>query len=511
LASPYQLTSVHISPFCELARWVLERRGIYYNEECHAPIWNVPYTKKAGQTVNVPVVEAPDATFTIAGFLTYIDARARADEKLYPSDPVQRAEMDVLIKYVLTDLAIAVRMYVYANMLPNRKVTGPLMTCKSPWWEKATVKLLYPLQAWAMRKVLLINPASVEKSRVQMIAAFKEISKRISGEGGFLFGDKLTMADLVFAAGTAPITLPPEYGAPFPSYEDSPPPMRATILAVQATEAGRLALRVYREFREAKYKAAETSLLAGDGAVDGLRWVTLTDSHGAATCRSDAIEALVKSSDADWVRKIVSETTASILASAKTYGRVDVCGSYARVAAARVVAEYLGVPGPTEHILMQWTRALYCDAYLTRGKVEFVRAAADRAAAELKDYLGGLIAARVSDGAHGEDILSRLVRAGTFDYATVQVLMTELLAGSIDNTTVAVVNAVQAKLGHYEARPGDYGMPGWYAKLVREVQVPTLVGAIEDLPNMKMGTGRFQEALYDGPMLDRFVVEFGAQ
>jgi glutathione S-transferase len=142
LASPYQLTSVRISPFCELARWVLERQGIVYQESCHAPIWNVPYTKAAGNTVNVPVVVAPDASFEISAFLTYIDVRARADEKLFPVDPTQRAEVQAFVQSTLTDLAIAVRLYAYANMLPNGRVTGPLMATSAPWWERAFIGLL---------------------------------------------------------------------------------------------------------------------------------------------------------------------------------------------------------------------------------------------------------------------------------------------------------------------------------------------------------------------------------
>ena len=82
MAPVYQLTSVRISPFCELARWVLERQGILYQETCHAPIWNVPATKAAANTVNVPAIVAPDASFQIFEFLNYIDARARDGEKL---------------------------------------------------------------------------------------------------------------------------------------------------------------------------------------------------------------------------------------------------------------------------------------------------------------------------------------------------------------------------------------------------------------------------------------------
>lgn len=515
MGSPYQLTSVRISPFCELARWILERQGIYYQESCHAPIWNVPYTKSAGNTVNVPVVQAPDATFQIADFLTYIDAHARADEKLFPTDPAQRAEANAFVHSILTDLAIAIRRYAYANMLPNR-MTGVLMTTRAPWWERAFIKLFYPMQEAAMRKVLLINPTSIEQARTNILSSFEAISKRIQ-PGGFLFGDRLTVADLVFAAGTAPITLPPEYGAPFPAFSDSPPPMQSTVLAVQATPAGQHALRVYREFRTPKYIAANTS------PSTGLRWrdklsrlfqrvlanplllriaskilrikpvlrlgkttivssydevvktltadtqFTITEINAARMDRisgpfilgmdrspeydreNNAIRSIVKSTDLDWVRNIVSESAQSMLAAAKPYGRIDVSSSYARVSAARVVSEYFGVPGPTEHILMQWMRSLFWDVFLNRKDEPIVRRAADNSAAELRAYLTALIAQRANEGAPGDDILSRLIRAGVLDPDGIRRNITGILVGAIDTTVTATVNAIGVLLDKPDA------------------------------------------------------------
>jgi cytochrome P450/glutathione S-transferase len=516
LGSPYQLTSVRISPFCELARWILERQGISYDEACHAPIWNVPYTKAVANTVNVPAIQAPDADFQIAEFLNYIDARARADEKLFPTDPVQRAEVDAFVQSILKDLAISIRLYAYGNMLPN-PMTGMLMTDRSPWWERAFVKLFYPLQKAGMRKVLLITPATIEQSRTNILSSFDTISKCIPANGGFLFGDRLTAADLVFAAGTAPITLPPEYGASFLALSDSPPPMQSTILAVQSTPAGQHALRLYREHRVSKYKAADTSPSTGLRWRDRLsRWIsralsnplllrlagkilrvkpvlrlgkttvvssfdevtkvlladqqfTIAEINAARMARigvpfilamdrcpkydreNNAIRSIVKSTDLDWVRSIVSGTAQTMLEAAKPYGRIDVVNSYARISSARVVAEYFGVPGPTEHILMRWLRSLFWDVFLNRNDAPLVRRAADRTATELHDYLVTLIAQRAAEGAQGDDILSRLVRAGVLDPDGIRRNITGILVGAIDTTTTATANAMGVLLSKPQA------------------------------------------------------------
>src|SRR5262245_189865 len=232
------MTSVAISPFCELARWVLERLGIEYHESCHAPIFNVPFTKLAGGGVNVPVVQTPDAVLETEALLGYLDRHAPQREGLYPTDPALRRETQDLVHWLITDVAIAVRLYAYAHMLPRRDVTSRLMTARAPFWERAIVRMIYPIQAWAMRRALGISDESVAEARRHILSAFDKLSQRLASSS-YLVGPTLTVADLTFAAVTAPVTLPPEYGAPLPAFAELPAPMQETVCALRVTAAGR--------------------------------------------------------------------------------------------------------------------------------------------------------------------------------------------------------------------------------------------------------------------------------
>jgi cytochrome P450/glutathione S-transferase len=513
----HKLISVRISPFCELVRWVLERQGIPYREECHAPILNVPFSWAADRGVNVPVILAPDATLEVKDFLDYIDARARADDRILPLGTGERQEAEQLIASLLTGLSITVRQYAYANMLPNRKVTSSLMVVGAPWWEWAFVKGLYPLQKWMMRNALKITPETTEQGRLTILAEFEELSKRLGPGREFLVGNRLTAVDLVFAAGTAPVTVPSEYGAPFPKVSDMPVAMQATVSAVQATAAGRHALRVYREYRRQAGTAPDPSPPRQDGVLkrswDALgRWLTgpkalrlashllrikpvlridkttvisSYDAVAEALNKDDrytiaeinatrmerisgpfilcmdrgeqydrenaAIRSIVKPTDLDWVRRIVKETAKGLIAAATPAGRLDLAGEYARISGARVVAEYFGVPGPSEHVLMQWMRSLFWDVFLNRSDVPAVRAAADQSSAELRSYLTALIAERASHRAPGDDILSRLIRARTLDAEGIRRNITGIVVGAIDTTTTAAANAFAVLLEKPEA------------------------------------------------------------
>jgi cytochrome P450/glutathione S-transferase len=513
----YRLISIRISPFCELARWILERQGIPYREACHAPLLSLPFTWAADRSLNVPVVLAPDATFDVQEFINHIDNRARVDERILPQEPHERQEAEELIDSILKKLAISVRQYAYANMLPNRRVTSRLMIVRAPWWERAFVTWFYPVQAWAMRKALKIDADSVEQSRKQILSSFDELSKRLGPERRFLIGNRLTAADLVFAAGTAPVTVPPEYGAPFPKISDMPAAMQATVIAVQATAAGQHGLRLYREYRTPAATAPDTSPAGEEGFLK--RWwgsfqrrltgprvlrlashllrakpvfrigkTTVISSYAAVVKalgddekytiaeinaarmdrisgpfllgmdrsaqydrENEAIHSIVKTTDLDWVRGIVKRTADSLIAAAGPARRLDLAGEYARISGARVVAEYFGVPGPSEHVLMQWMRSLFWDVFLNRADVPAVRARADQSSAELRAYLTALIVERAAQGAPADDILSRLIRAGTLDPDGIRRNITGIVVGAIDTTVTAAANAFAVLLNKSEA------------------------------------------------------------
>jgi len=231
MPSRFELISVRISSFCELARWVLDRAGIPYKESYHAPLWR--------RAAHAAIIKTPDAI---------LDARSLI-ETLFPSDPDQRREVDSLVQAFFEDLAGPILVYAYANMLANPNVTTTLITDRAPWWEAVFVQMFYPAQAWAIRKALGITPASTEKARQQILSTFETVSARLEIGQLYFVGDRLTAADLTFAALTAPLLLPPEYGAPLPKFVDLPLEMEVTARAAQDSLAGQLALRIYRDHR----------------------------------------------------------------------------------------------------------------------------------------------------------------------------------------------------------------------------------------------------------------------
>ena len=98
-----------------------------------------------------------------------------------------------------------------------------------------------------MRKSMAINNTSAERAYKTLKIILTEYEAMAEGE--FFVGDQLSIADVSFAALTAPLVLPPKYGATLPTLEELPKSMIALVQEFQDMEAGKRALRLYTQYR----------------------------------------------------------------------------------------------------------------------------------------------------------------------------------------------------------------------------------------------------------------------
>ncbi len=247
--TPVMIT-IPVSPFCELARWTLERLGVPYVEHGHVPIFHLLATRMHHGGAVVPVLDTGAGSLTDARqVIDHYDQLAPDRRRLFPADPADQADARRLFDRFFDHLAVAVRAWAYAYMLPVRASTARVWCVGVPVVEQLAVRAIFPLVAGAVHRELHLGPGSIAEQEPVIEAIFGEVDTRLADGRRYLVGDRLTAADMAFASLAAPAVIPPEYGGPMPTVDELPPAMRAEVERLRSRPAGQFLLRVYREDR----------------------------------------------------------------------------------------------------------------------------------------------------------------------------------------------------------------------------------------------------------------------
>jgi cytochrome P450 len=165
----------------------------------------------------------------------------------------------------------------------------------------------------------------------------------------------------------------------------------------------------------------------------------------------------VPRSDLPRIAGIVDDIVSEVFADADAVGSLEVVGGLTDAVPARLSERYFGVPGPDERTLVMWGRAIFRELFFNIRNDPVITAPASAAAAALRQWVGGLIAARRETGpsTDGDDTLRRLLTMSAeprfdIDDAWIRTYLIGLLIGMLPLTSKATALAIDALLD----RPG---------------------------------------------------------
>jgi glutathione S-transferase len=245
-----RLITIPVSHYCEKARWALIRSGIPFVEERHMPPFYRFTTKKYGDGT-VPLLITKEAVLTDSdAILRWADQNATNQVKLYPSDRQDAQQVEQLVKQFDSELAPAVRQWVYAYTLDLVNIVKPLWCEGAPWYECLLFPIMYKPIRGAIIKGYGIDPQSAAKSYDQILKTFEIVNSLLADGQNFLVGNQFSAADLAFATLAAPLVSPVGYGVKLPSLTDLPIEMSKKMQLLQASTAGKFVLRLYQEHQQ---------------------------------------------------------------------------------------------------------------------------------------------------------------------------------------------------------------------------------------------------------------------
>lgn len=250
---PVKVLSFSPSADAELNRWVLFYYGINFKESRHSAPFYFLLNKLQGGKSLVLCRDGDTKLTSVRAVIDHLDAQTTPEFKLIPENLASELETDW--KRYNSELGSAVVKWAYTNLLPYKDIMIRPLTLGSPWFERFFVKHCYRIPKNLIWKSQKLNKASADESLKTIRTIFLEVDQLLADGRKYLYGERLTLADLAFAASGAPLVLPSNYGGDqfeqgaIPTFEEFPEELQQIISAMRQTPSGKFILRLYAQDR----------------------------------------------------------------------------------------------------------------------------------------------------------------------------------------------------------------------------------------------------------------------
>jgi glutathione S-transferase len=244
-----RLITLALSPYNDFARWALDRSGIPYDEQRKALIQHVFASRRARGKGTTPVLVTDDEVIADSSEIAeWADRHAVSPGALY-GDGDRAEEVRGLVKHFGDDLGTETRPLFWTALIEDLDLANRL-------WSQGISERAARTQPWLLRlnKPVIKRTLNVRKDTIPTATAkireiFDEAATRLR-DRPHLVDDRISAADLSFAAMAAPALMPPE-GHPtrYPSLDELSEPVADAMAELRQHPAGEYALRMYRDER----------------------------------------------------------------------------------------------------------------------------------------------------------------------------------------------------------------------------------------------------------------------
>lgn len=238
------LLTIPPSHYSEKVRWALDRLGKPYVERPMAPPFYMGAVRRAGGRTVPVLLDGETRLYDSTDILRHLDAQAPEDRKLHVG-------ADELEDPLNGDLGRSVRRVAYSRAIHRDDLLIAMLTDRVPPRQALGLRLLLPLLKMGLRRKMGLTPDQIQRARDRVESVLERVEARLADGRPFLSGDRFQAVDLTFAALSAPLFLPPEYGSFLPRPEQLDPDWREQLQSWRDRPAGQFALRLYREHRRA--------------------------------------------------------------------------------------------------------------------------------------------------------------------------------------------------------------------------------------------------------------------
>lgn len=209
------LETISASHFVEKVRWCMDRLGLEYTEQPWAGTLGA-YFK--GRTV-------PRLSFRTGLVRSVIGNSPEILRYLWGAYSTTHGEAAIFLEPTADRLALERRIdrygsnlqvWIYYHLLDDRELSlhvWGMHNALIPWWQRQVIWLLFPLQAFLVRRSFSINVRHYEKACHHIEELLSEVETRLADGRNSILGDEsINYADIAFAAMSGLWLQPVGYG-----------------------------------------------------------------------------------------------------------------------------------------------------------------------------------------------------------------------------------------------------------------------------------------------------------
>ncbi len=236
-----------ISHYSEKARWTLAYKGVEHERRSTLPGGHmaVALWLTGGRQKTFPVMDFGDRRVGDSSAIIAELERRFPEPPLYPEDPDERGRALELEDWFDERLGPHIRRYVLHELTRDRERMGRVAARQLPGPEALAARVG---KAYVDVRFGVANRGKAATARDNVLAAFDRLDEEL-GDGGYLVGERFTVADLTAAALFYPLVLPPD-GPRLPT--DMPAPLEDFRAPLKERSGWRWVEEMFRRHRRAR-------------------------------------------------------------------------------------------------------------------------------------------------------------------------------------------------------------------------------------------------------------------
>lgn len=228
-AGPPVLWHIEISHYNEKARWALDWKGVPHVRRAPQPGLHSIKARRLTGASTLPILELEGRA---VGDSTRIIAELEdrfPEPPLYPADPDERAQALETEEFFDEHVAPDVRRVVFFHVLRSPgAATAMAQISHAGRLQAGTLRLARPLVRLAVERRYGVEEGQLGAALEHIRAGLARIEAETGG-GGYLVGDRFSVADLAAAALLSPLVRPPQLPYPLPQYPPAVEEIRESL------------------------------------------------------------------------------------------------------------------------------------------------------------------------------------------------------------------------------------------------------------------------------------------